>query len=198
MKKLPKGRLFDMEHEAPESESDRRKRRILGLWLILLPLVCWAALLVVESFRPNPSFNYAEFFEVRPLWWTQTINSLAVAGWLCLPTAVSGILLYLRRVRRFSVFLASFLTWGFCGAFFVSGVLGNLSAYASPDFSLMQGLILGFGSLAAIILASCVFCLEYTGMALMGFLFSPLASVLNFAAAPFALMALVAIAYNER
>lgn len=166
-----------MAHKVPESEADKRKRRILGLWLILLPLVCWAALSFVECFRPNPSFDYNEFPDARPLWWKYALNSLLTAGWFSLPTGVSGLLLYLRRVGRFSVFLASLLAWEFCGAFFIFGILSNLFAYTSPDFSLMQGLILGLGSLAGVILAACVFCLEYTGMALLGFLLSPLAFI---------------------
>lgn len=187
-----------MEHKVPESESDRRKRRRLGLWLILLPVLCLALLYFVEWFRLTPHLDYTEFPDARPVWWKKTLHLLVMVAWLSLPTTVSGVLLYLRRAGRFSVFLASFLAWGFCGTFLAIGVLGNVFATPSEDFALMQGSVLGLGSMATVILASCVFSLEHTGAALIGFFLSPLAIVANISAPPLALAALVSLAFSER
>ena len=171
MKILPKSGLFNMEHEAPES--DRRKRRILGLWLILLPLVCWAALSFVEYFRPNPSFDYNEFPDARPLWWKYALRSLWTAGCFSLPTGVSGLLLYLQRVGRFSIFLASLACWTFTFFFTVSCIFSNMFAYTSLQFSLMRAPVILLGVLGGFIVGTYMFSLKHPGAALLGLIATP-------------------------
>lgn len=170
MKILPKSGLFNMEHEA--SESDRRKRRILGLWLILLPLMCWAFFFLTEYFRPTSPTEGMDVVEPF-VFWNYIWNSLGTTLKLSLPTAVCGVLLRQAHADFLPIFLASLSCWTFTFFFTVSCIFSNMFAYTSLQFSLMRAPVILLGVLGGFILGTYMFSLKHPGAALLGLIATP-------------------------
>ena len=161
-----------MEHKVPESESDRRKRRILGVWLILLPLVCWALFFLTEYFRPTSPTEGMDAVEPFALW-NHIWNSLGTTLKLSLPTAVCGLLLRKPYVNSLSIFLASLSCWTFSFFFVASCLLSNMFAYTSLLFGLMRVPVILLGIFGGLIVGTYMFSLKHPGAALLGLVATP-------------------------
>lgn len=161
-----------MEHDASEAETDRRKRRLLGLWLILLPVVCWALFFLTEYFRPTSPTEGMDGVEPFALW-NHIWNSLGTTLKLSLPTAVCGLLLRQPYVSFLPIFLASLSCWTFNFFFAASCLFSNMFAYTSLHFGLVRVPVILLGVFGGFILGTYMFSLKHPGAALLGLVATP-------------------------
>lgn len=151
-----------------ESPFMRRKRRVVGLLLLLTPVAFWLLVAYADFTRPFKMSEAPDWIE--PSWfWEQVWMSVAGVVLLSLPTAVPGLLLLVRRVGRPVVFFASLAVFAFGVLSFLISVSSEMMSPSSFLYLALGRAYFGLGPTLSAALSLCLFRLDRPYGVLLGF-----------------------------